>query len=271
MSRPLREYLSLYWVLVRARARGQLQYKVSFILLLIGSALNVLIDLAEILVLFRFLRTMVGWTLPEVALLYGFSSSSFALAEALAMGFDAFHRNIVQGTFDRVMVRPLGAFFQIFSSDLGVRRIGRIAQGYLVLAIAANALDLHWTPDKLLVLFMTMLCGTLIFFGFFVIGAASSFWTVQANEAVNIFTHGGSFVTAYPADVFDGWLRRFITFVVPLAFINYYPALYLLDRLDPLGLPDWTRLLSPVAAIFMLLVARLVWSHGVRHYQSTGS
>jgi ABC-2 type transport system permease protein len=204
-------------------------------------------------------------------LLYGFATSSFAIAEAVAQGFDSFHRNVIQGTFDRVLVRPLGAFFQIFSSDLGVRRLGRIAQGLAVLAIAVNSLELAWSLDKLLVFAMTLVCGTLIFFAFFVIGAASSFWTVQANEAVNIFTHGGSFVTAYPADVFAGWLRRLMTFVVPLAFINYYPTLYLLGRPDPLGLPDWSRLLSPVAAVVLLLAARLVWSRGVRHYQSTGS
>lgn len=271
MARSLSEYLSLYWMLVWARARGQMRYKVSFILLLIGSTFAVLIDLIEILVIFRFLRTLAGWTLPEVALLYGFATSSFAIAEAVAQGFDAFHRNVVQGTFDRVLVRPLGAFFQVFSSDLGVRRIGRIAQGLVVLGIAVGTLDIAWSFDRALVFAMTLVCGTLIFFSFFVIGAASSFWTIQANEAVNIFTHGGSFVTAYPADVFAGWLRRFMTFVVPLAFINYYPTLYLLGKPDPLGLPDWTRLLSPVAALFLLLVARFVWSRGVRHYQSTGS
>lgn len=271
LGRSLPEYVALYWRLVGARARSQLQYKVSFALLVIGSALNLLVDLGEILVFFRFIRSLAGWSLPEVALLYGFSSSSFAIAEALAMGFDQFHRNVVQGTFDRTLVRPLGAFFQTFASDLGVRRVGRVGQGLLVLGIAAAWLGVDWTPDRAAMLVVTLASGTTIFFSFFVIGAASSFWTVQANEVVNIFTHGGSFITAYPADVLTSWLRRFVTFVVPLAFINYYPTLYILGRSDPLGLPDWVRLLSPVAAIAMVLAARTVWSLGVRRYQSTGS
>jgi ABC-2 type transport system permease protein len=269
--RSLGEYVSLYWRLVAARGRAQLQYKVSFVLLVIGSALNLLVDLGEILVFFRFIRTFVGWTLPEVAVLYGFSASSFAVAEALAMGFDQFNRNIVQGTFDRTLVRPLGAFFQTFASDLGVRRVGRVAQGLIVLGVATAWLGIAWTPDKVGVFALTLVSGTGIFFSFFVIGAASTFWTVQANEAVNIFTHGGSFITSYPADVLTTWLRRFVTFVVPLAFINYYPTLYILGRDDPLGLPGWARLLSPVAAAVMALVARFVWSVGVRRYQSTGS
>jgi len=49
------------------------------------------------------------------------------------------------------------------------------------------------------------------------------------------------------------------------------PALFLLGRPDPLGLPDAVRLLSPPAAIVMALLARYAWQQGVQHYQSTGS
>ena len=66
-------------------------------------------------------------------------------------------------------------------------------------------------------------------------------------------------------------MRRFFTFVVPLAFVNYEPALYLLGRPDPLGLPDGVRVLSPAAALAMAVLARVGWQQGVRHYQSTGS
>src|SRR5207237_10199062 len=64
MDRSLGEYVRLYWRLVAARGRAQLQYKLSFVLLVIGSALNLLVDLGEILVFFRFIRTFAGWTLP---------------------------------------------------------------------------------------------------------------------------------------------------------------------------------------------------------------
>jgi len=58
---------------------------------------------------------------------------------------------------------------------------------------------------------------------------------------------------------------------LPLGFVSYYPALFLLDRPDPLGLPDWTRLLSPIAALALGACAYFGWCIGVRHYQSTGS
>ena len=104
-----------------------------------------------------------------------------------------------------------------------------------------------------------------------VLGAAFCFWTVQAKEATHVFTYGGDGLASYPLDVYRGSVRRFFTFVVPLAFVNYEPALYLLGRPDPLGLPDAARLLSPVAALAMAGLARFGWQQGVRHYQSTGS
>ena len=91
------------------------------------------------------------------------------------------------------------------------------------------------------------------------------------NTSKYTVTYGGDFTASYPLDVYSGWLRRFVTFVLPLAFVNYYPALHILDREDPLGLPDWIWLLSPVVALAMAGVARLAWSAGVRRYQSTGS
>jgi ABC-2 type transport system ATP-binding protein len=78
--------------------------------------------------------------------------------------------------------------------------------------------------------------GGIIFSSIFVIGAASTFWTIQANEAINIFTNGGVTMLSYPLEVYHIWLRRFATFVVPLAFVSYYPALFILDRPDPFNL-----------------------------------
>ena len=70
---------------------------------------------------------------------------------------------------------------------------------------------------------------------------------------------------------FEDWMRRFFMFVVPLAFVSYFPALHLLERPDPLGLPTWLQLASPAVAVVFLLVAGVAWRFGVAHYQSTGS
>jgi ABC-2 type transport system permease protein len=265
------EPLTLYLRLVAAQLRSQMQYKVSFSLALLGAFLLCLTEFAAVLVLFNRVPLLGGWSLAEVALLYGLSGTCFAVAEIFAAALDDFQVHIVRGTFDRVLVRPRGALFQVMSEDVALRRVGRVAQAVLVLAIALQLLAIDWTVDKVVLLAVALVSGTAIYFAIFVLGAAFCFWTVQAKEATHVFTYGGDGLASYPLDIYRGSVRRFFTFVVPLAFVNYEPALYLLGRPDPLGLPDAARLLSPVAAVAMAALARFGWHQGIRHYQSTGS
>ncbi|MCA1644146.1 MAG: ABC-2 family transporter protein [Chloroflexi bacterium] len=265
------EPLALYIRLVGAQLRSQMQYKVSFLLALVGSFLSCATEFGVVLVLFNRIQLLAGWTLTEIALLYGLSGMCFGIAELFAAALDNFQVYIVRGTFDRVLVRPRGALFQVIAEDVALRRFGRIAQAALVLVIALGLLDLTWSADKIVVLVLATVSGTVIYFAIFVLGATFCFWTVQAKEVTHVFTYGGDGLASFPLDIYRGSVRRFFTFVVPLAFVNYEPALFLLGRPDPLGLPDAARLLSPLAALIMALLARAGWRQGVRHYQSTGT
>jgi ABC-2 type transport system permease protein len=169
------------------------------------------------------------------------------------------------------MTRPLSAFVQVLTADFQLRRLGRAAQGALVLVIALSVVDIAWSPVKMFVMLAGIASGIVIFACIFVVGAAISFWTLQDSEVLNVFTYGGSEMVSYPMTVYGTWLRRFFTFVIPLAFVTYLPALVVLDRSDPLGLPRALHYASPLVALLFVLVARGLWSLGVRHYQSTGS
>ena len=74
-----------------------------------------------------------------------------------------------------------------------------------------------------------------------------------------------------PITIYGPWLRRMMCYVVPGAFVAYFPALALLGRPDPLGLPEALQWSSPLVAAIAVTGARLVWRTGVRHYQGTGS
>jgi ABC-2 type transport system permease protein len=265
------EPVAVYLRLVGAQLRGQMQYKVSFLLALLGSFMACVTEFGVVIVLFNRVPLLAGWSVAEVALLYGLSGTCFAVAEIFAAALDNFQTHIVRGTFDRVLVRPRGSLFQVITEDFALRRLGRVAQAVIVLVVAVRLLGIEWSLDKLAVLSLALASGTVIYFAIFVLGGAFCFWTVQAKEATHVVTYGGDSLASWPLDIYRGSVRRFFTFVIPLAFVNYEPTLYLLGRADPLGLPDATRVLSPLAALIMAVLARYGWQLGVRHYQSTGS
>jgi ABC-2 type transport system permease protein len=76
---------------------------------------------------------------------------------------------------------------------------------------------------------------------------------------------------SYPMSIYQDWMRRFFTFVIPAALLNYYPAVDFLDKPDPFNLPPFAPFLAPLAGGGMLAAAFVFWRFGIRHYASTGS
>ncbi|MBI4771695.1 MAG: ABC-2 family transporter protein, partial [Chloroflexi bacterium] len=230
-------------------------------------------DVLAISILLARFKVVAGWGWGEYAFLYGTVITAFTLHDMINGGFDPdqFSLHIQHGTFDQFLLRPLSVTFQVFASELTLRRIGRMTQSLLVLAFGLALTRPHWTLGKTLYYPVVLLSQYAFFLGLFIIGATVTFWTVKPVEAVNIFTYGGTELMSYPMTIYAEWLRRFFTFVVPAIFLNYLPALYFLDKPDPLGLPAYTHFLAPLAGFAVLAAAFAFWRVGVRHYTSTGS
>ena len=267
----MRQGLHLYLRLMGAHVRAQMQYKLSFVADVLSTLLGMLLEFASVWVLFTHIAALGGWSFPEVAFLYGTAELSLSLAQMLTSGFDYLPEAVRWGQFDSVLIRPRGLFFQVLASRLSMRRFGRALQGVFVLALALSWLDPSWDFGRWLFLGWTVLGGTLLFAGLFVVGATSSFWTVESLEVFNILTYGGSTLISYPLSIYSEWLRNVFLFVVPLGFANFYPALFLLGKDDPFGLPDFMPFLSVPLCALVFLLSLWFWRFGVRHYQSTGN
>jgi viologen exporter family transport system permease protein len=256
--------------LVGAQIRSQLQYRLSFMLDLSGAFLIAFIDFLAVLVIFHNVPELGSWTVREVALLYAFSSISFALTDLLIGHLDQFPQKVRDGNFDILLVRPRGTLFQVVGSDFQLRRLGKAAQGVAVLVWALAALDVNWTAGRVAMVVVMVPSAIVIFSSVWVVGSCLAFWTTDGGEFTNAFTYGGNFLAQYPIDILGDWLRRFLAYLVPLAFVCYFPALYILDKPDPLGLPDFLNFASPLVALWTAAVAGLIWRFAVRHYRSAG-
>jgi ABC-2 type transport system permease protein len=262
--------VALYVRLVGARLRSQLQYRTSLALETVGMFVTGVLDFAVILVLFHNVPALGGWTISEVALLYGISGCAFALTDMAIGHLDRLSQLVREGNFDLVLVRPRGTLFQILTTDFHVRRLGKAAQASIVLGYALAANDIPWTPGRAAALVIAIVAAVVIFSSVWIAFICIVFWAVEGTETANTFTYGGQFLTQYPINIYEAWLRRLMAFVVPMAFVAYFPALYILDKPDPLGLPVFLQFFSPLVAVAAAGVAGLVWRRAVGHYQSAG-
>ena len=264
--------IRLYGRYVRSSLRSQMQYVASFLLTSLGAFLATGIDFIALWALFARFKQVAGWRFGEVALFYGVIGVSFALADALTRGFDVFGEQFVKtGDFDRILVRPRSTVLQLLGYEFRATRIGRLAQAAVAWAIAARLTDIAWTWSTWATLIFAVAGGMALFSGILVLQATLAFWTVESLEIANTLTYGGVEAAQYPLDLYARWFRNFVTFVVPLACVSYFPVAAVLGRADRTGIPLELVRLTPALGFVFLAIALWVWRLGVRHYTSTGS
>jgi ABC-2 type transport system permease protein len=260
-----RRYLDIAWLWVRAAWA----YPASFIMLTIGNGMITGLDFIGLWIMFSHLDDLAGFSLAEVAFLYGASSVGLGIADTLIGSVERIGDYVRSGRLDQMMTKPVPLLVQVCADQFTLRRLGRITQAAIVFGWAAAYVD--WTPARLVVAVSMIISGAAVFFGLFVGFSCIQFWTTDATEFANAFTYGGATVTQYPLSIFPREVMVGLTFVIPVAFVNWYPALFVLGRDDPFGMPAWLQLASPLAAIATVGASLLAWRTGVRHYTSAGS
>ncbi|RRD93791.1 hypothetical protein EII17_11000 [Clostridiales bacterium COT073_COT-073] len=258
--------MKLYWKYFAIHLKSQLQYKVSFLLMILGQFLSTFSAFIGLYFMMQRFHQVEGFSYQEVLLCFAVVSLAFSLAECFARGFDTFSTMIGNGEFDRILVRPRHEIFQVLASKIEFSRIGRLLQSLFILLVVIIKTPYLWCFDKGLTILLMILGGTVVFSALFLIYAGLCFFTTDGLEFINIFTDGGREFGRYPLSIYGDSILKFFTYIVPLALFQYYPLLYLTGRSNqPL------YIFFPCLSGLFLFPAYLIWKTGLKRYQSTGS
>lgn len=264
------ELALVYRRMVGARIRSEWQYRGAFVITTIVQLLSTSFGFATVAAVFFNVRRVAGWSFADVALMYGIGATAFSVADTFITQVETVASHVRAGTFDRFLLRPAPTMLQICAFEFAYRRLNKIVNGIVVLTIASVAVDVDWTPIRVAVMVASVVNGAVIYGSLWVIYCSVAFWTVSSSEFVYTAVTAGDIAGRYPLDVFRPTLRRGLTFVVPVAFVAYYPTCWLLGRSPAYG-GDLIALGAPLVAAGLAGVASVVWSAGLHRYQGTGS
>ena len=258
--------MSLYFQCMKMHIKSSMQYKTSFILSIISQFFVFFTYYFTIMALFERFGNIKGFTVYEVLLSFGIIHFGFAFNETFFRGVDSFHKLIISGKYDQLLIRPRGILLQVLCSDVDVVKIARVLQSILVLIFAIVNLNLSWNAMTLTCILLMLISAVLIFFGLFLLAASYCFITVEGLEVRNVFTDGGKYMAQYPIGIYKKPVALFFTFIIPYAFVNYYPLMYVLGKESNI-----LYAFSPLLVIIFLLPCLYIFKIGSRKYMSTGS
>lgn len=270
VSRTLRAF-RLYGVLLGASLRAEGQYRANLITAMIGAIAHQSAGFAFIWVVVAKFDVIGGWALAELAFLYGMRLTAhglFTLFGAQLLGdFDMLIR---EGAYDRFLVRPLPPIVQLVTRRFSVLVIGDLLGGVTLLTVAATMVDVDWAAANIAYLVLALVGGAMVEGAMQLVISGFSFRLLSTRSLRygldTLLTTFGS----YPLKIFPGVARFGFTFLLPLAFLAYFPTSVLLGRTGELGVPPLVAELAPVVGLVLLVAAYRFWRYQSRHYTSSG-
>jgi ABC-2 type transport system permease protein len=220
--------------------------------------------------LYRF-PSLNGWNFKETAFLYGLWMLGHALHNTFFFTVGAVPEFVREGRFDRFFVRPLDPLFQAITTPQ------QIWPDELMLAILYFCLIVPYSGvhvDATFVLYVPLVAigGAFIDFAINLFIATLSFWFVRVDTLRWVVMSLEQDFSRYPISIYSRGVRLLLAFVVPYAFMNYFPATFLLHKAETgLSLAPQIGLLTPVVGLVWFAMAYGFWRFGINHYQGTGS
>jgi ABC-2 type transport system permease protein len=263
----MRRHLQLLADYFTQYAKVRISYRGDFFISIGTSFMATIFALSFVVVLFSKIPLLADWRFEEVLFLYGFSLIPYGLFNVLSMNLYDFGNNyIIEGKFDRVLLRPVSSLFQVLFETFRLESFQEVATGLFAVWWASRRLGIHWTASDALLLIFWGLCGAVIYVSIFLLLSTVSFWfedRIGVHPPVwNLIAFG-----RYPLSIYSGFIQFVLSWIIPFGFASFYPSVRLLGRSQFRGYAP----LVPIVAAACLGVTLLAWNRSVRHYSSTGS
>lgn len=266
MGMGIRRTIRLYLMYVSAIIRSTMQYKLSFVLVVIGRFLVAFSGFVALAFVFSGFQDIKGYTYSEVLLCFSVIQMSFSLAECCGSSFKVFSWIVKNGEFDRMLLRPRSPILQVIGTRFEIGRLGALVTAMITLIIGICESKVVWRVEHILTLVFMIIGGTILFIALFLLEAAFCFFTIEDGGVMHMLTYGAKEHGKYPLDVYGKGILNFCTYIIPYTLVQYYPLQYLLGNTD-----RWQYALYPFGTVIFLLLSYAFWLYGVKSYQSTGS
>lgn len=268
----MRKYLKLYWKFITVTIRKQTMYRSTYIAGIIGQWLGYGTTFATLYIMVKSFKTLNGWNASEVMLLYGFSVLAYAIGAAFFYNpCIELADKIKSGEFDQSLIKPIHPFIHEMFQGFNAGYLSHLTISLVVIGISISKLGVSLSVTNVLNIFIMLFGAVLIQASVLIVLAATSFFTINENPLIDFLLFDMKRFIDYPITIFPRIIQILLTFILPYAFINFYPAVAILGKEMPSGYPRVLSYASPVIGILVFTLSIHLWNFGLKQYKSSGS
>lgn len=260
---PFRHRLALQSI----QLRTIVEYRGDFWIGILGATLMHGAGLVFISALFSRIPEIAGWTVWEVAILYGLALIPRGLTELFCDGPWTLRAKVNSGEFDRILVRPISPALQAATQLASIHGLGQLTLGTIVLLIGASRSGMDWTPWTIPFLLLVVLSSAVMLGALNYLVNMVGFWEPSTQSALPTMYAMMIDFGKFPLDIYNVVIRFVVTVVAPYAFVSYFPGLFLLGKDTPWR---WLGLATPLVAAIVVALTAWLWRKALNRYQGVG-
>ena len=160
----MKRYFRLYLKFLQQYIKTLIEYKADFVLGLIGFLFVQSIGVIFITLIFNTIPSLKGWSFYEILFIYGFAQIPRGIDHVFTDQLWIFSwQTIVEGKFDKYLVRPLNPLFQVIVEKFQPDGFGEIVIGTVLLVTSWIKLGLDISIDKIIALIVVIIFATFIY------------------------------------------------------------------------------------------------------------
>lgn len=259
------KYLGLYKAFFKASFVADLEYRLNFVILVIGEFIWYSTQLILFEVLYRHTTIIGDWNIHQMRVfifLVLFIDSIYMIL--WDPNFSTFTENVRKGTLDLLLMKPVNSMFMLSSQRISVSHLPCFIITFAGLIWALNQLpDFNWF--KLLWLFLLIPAGlSVIFCGRFALNSTSIIFT--RADFLQYIWYSVFRLGLRPDAIYSGFLRILLIFVVPFAMVASIPARILLEPTQ-----IWMIAWALVLPFILFYLLKKYWRFCLKYYSSASS
>ena len=267
--RTLKRYLRLYKALISQFFKVVMQSKVDFLMGLFGFFFTQISGILFLYLVFEQIPDLQGWTLDQLVFIYGFAQIPRGIDHLLTDNiWLVAWRLVINGDFDRYMLRPMNVFFQVIAEKLQPDALGELLVGTILVVYSAMKGVVVLDAVHIALFMVSVLAGALIYTSIKLLFASLAFWIKRSGPFLQLAYEMAEFAK-YPTEIYAKVLRFVNTWVIPFAFVAYLPAGYFLGAGS--GNHMGTIAIECAIAAAFWFIAYAVFRRGISIYESAGN
>ena len=252
-------YIRLLVIFYRYSLLKELEYRVAFFSNVFMSLFWMAWSIFGATIFFQHRDHLGDWNYNQVLMVIGLFAMFTGVIEAFFRpNVSAIIEQIRDGTFDFVLTKPVNAQFFASLRTIVFWRLFDILAGLIVIGYALNQMNITPTLAQIGAFIVLLICATVMTYSIWMIMVTFAFWFIKVDNLTELFWSLYD-AARFPISVYQGWLRAFLTFVIPLAFITTFPASALLGREETNLLP-----IGVLIAAILFFASNRFWTSGVK-------